>query len=69
VVRSAVGKSVVRLTPNTFVWVEFRGVCGEAFQVETGIAAAEVPNRFSLVWLAIVPDDDEMAAQMPEQVA
>lgn len=68
-IRPAVGKSVVRLAPDTFIGIEFRRIRGEAFQMETRVSAAEAPDRFAFVRFAIVPDDDEVAAQMTEQVA
>jgi len=68
VIRSAVGEGVVRLAPDAFVGIEFRSIRREALQMEARVSAAEVADRVALVRLAVVPDDDEVATQMPEQV-
>jgi len=69
VVRSAVGQVVVGLTPDAFVGVEFRGIGRETFQMKATVATTELSDRFALVRLAIVPHDDEVAAEVAEQVA
>ena len=68
IIRSAVGQRVVRLAPDALVGIEFGRIRREALQVEARVSAAEVPDRLALVRLAVVPDDDEVAPQMPEQV-
>ena len=66
---AAVGQGVFHLAPDSLVGVEFGRVGGKALQVQPGEAAAAGANRLALVRVAVVPDLDDVAAEMAQQVA
>jgi hypothetical protein len=69
VVRGSVRKPLFGELPDAFVGVELRGVGGQSDEVEPLGSAAELPNEESAVRSATVPEDEDVAAEMPEQVA
>lgn len=67
-VRLAVGEARLRQAPDPFVGIEFWRVGGQRHQVEPCEAAAHLPNGDPTVDGGIIPDEDDGAAEMPEQV-
>ena len=69
VVGAAVGKLAFELVPDAFVWVEFWSICREALKVQTMTPPAELSHMVSLMGSAVVPDDNNMPAQVAKQMA
>jgi hypothetical protein len=69
VIRPSIGQGVVHLVPDALVGIEFRCVRWESLQVKSRKAATEVADRFAFVRFAVVPNHDDVAAQMTKQVA
>ena len=65
---SAVGERALGELPDAFVGVEFRGVAGEAVEVEPWIAGLEHTDRLAAMDGAVIPDHDHGAAEVAEQV-
>jgi hypothetical protein len=61
--------SELRMAPEWFDRVEFGGVRREPFDGEAGEVVAELPHGVAFVHGAVVPDDDDLAAEVFEQVA
>ena len=57
------------VTPELFDRVEFGGVGREPLDGEPGEVLAELPHGVALVHGAVVPDDDDVAAEVLQQVA
>ena len=68
VIGSAVGQGSLGLAPDPFVGVEFGSVAGEVFDMKTPVPAQEAAEVLSLVDLAVVPEQDHVAGQVPQQV-
>jgi len=68
-VGAAVGQSGFGLGPYPFIRVEFRGIWRKGFEAEARIFAEEVSDRSALVRPSIVPDHNNRAAQMHEEIA
>jgi hypothetical protein len=68
VVGAAIGQGIVHLVPDRFIGVEFRSIHGEALQMNARELATELADGFAFVRLAVVPDDDDPAAQVTEQM-
>ena len=68
-VRATVGQGVVRLAPDPFIRVEFWGIRRETLQMKARVLATEVSDRFTFVRFAVVPDDEDMTAQVAKQIA
>lgn len=54
--------------PGGFDRVQFRCVGGEFLQMQSRVLVAELMQAFAIMDLRTVPDDDDMAAKMFEQV-
>ena len=67
-IRSTVGQGVVRLVPNAFVGIQFGRVGGKAFQMQSAKASAQVSDRVAFVGFAVVPNDEDVPLQVPEQI-
>lgn len=65
---AAVRQRVVHWVPDGLVGIEFGGIGGEALQVQAREAAAQGADGFALVGFAIVPDHEEVAAKVPQQM-
>jgi hypothetical protein len=65
----AVGHGILGLRPYPLIGIEFRGIRREIFQVQALIFSEEFPDHHSLVGRAIVPDNNNRAAQMPQKIA
>src|SRR5262245_13101592 len=68
VIGSAVGQWVFDGVPGGFDGVELGSVGRQAFQVQPWIYAEEVTQGLWIVNSGAVPDHNDMAAQMPQQV-
>lgn len=70
---AAVGERSLREDPHPFVRVELGSIGGELLRVKARVSAAEVAEGIPLVDPAVVPQDDDVAAQvaqkMPEELA
>lgn len=65
VVGSRVGERPLRDRPDAFVGIQLRSIGRESFEPEARERATEVAHRIALVDVAVVPDDDHMATEMP----
>ncbi len=68
VVGATVGETPFGVGPDGFVGVELRGVGRKEFEMEPREAAAEFPNAFSFVNAGVVPDHDDVPAEVAQQV-
>ena len=68
--RGEVGEfDLLEIAPDPLVGVEFGGVRGEILQREpTAVVVDEPPDRGGLVGVDVVPDEDDPAAHVPEQM-
>ncbi len=64
VVWATVGETPFRVGPDGFVGVELRGVGRKEFEMQPRGAAAEFPNAFSFVNGGVVPDHDDVPAEV-----
>src|SRR5574341_661683 len=73
IVGPAVGELALRQCPAPFVRVQLRGVGGEPLEVQAGELGAQGADEGTLVDLAAVPQHDdgapEMAQELPEKAA
>lgn len=65
----AVGQAAFREGPDAFVGVQLGRVGGKELEVEAGECLAKGRDGRALVDLAVVPQHDNGAAQVPQQVA
>jgi hypothetical protein len=65
VVGARVGERPFGDRPDAFVGIQLRGVGREPLEPQAWKRAAEVAQRIALVDVAVVPDDDQVAAEMP----
>ena len=69
VVGPAVGKRAFGLVPDPFVRVELGGVAGEVFDMKPRMPMQKATELIPFVNLAVVPEQNDLAAQMSEKVA
>lgn len=69
VVRAGIRQLRFRLPPHALVRIEFGRIGGEILDAKPWRALEERPNERAAVDVAVVPDDDDRAAQVPEQMA
>lgn len=69
IVRASVGQRGLGQGPDALIRVQLGGVGGEAFQVEAGKPAAEPADGLAPMRAPIVPEDNDVPAQVPEEVA
>ncbi len=67
--RAAVGQALFGQFPDSLVGVVFRRVGGEALEVQPPGAAAQVADEPAAVGVAAVPQDDDVAGHMAQQLA
>ncbi len=67
-VRATVGETPFGVGPNGFVGVELRSVGRKEFEMQPREPAAGFPNPFSLVNAGVVPDHDDVPAEVAQQV-
>jgi len=68
VVGATVGETSFGVGPDGFVGVELRGVGRKAFEMQPREPTADFPNRFSFVNAGVVPDHDDVPAEVAQQV-
>ncbi len=68
VVGATVGEAPFGVGPDGFVGVELRGVGRKAFEMQPREPTADFPNRFSFVNAGVVPDHDDVPAEVTQQV-
>ena len=69
IIGPAVGQRPFRLAPNPFVRIQFGSVAGKILDVKTRVAVQQAANLPTLVDLAVVPKQDDMAGQMPQEMS
>ena len=69
VVGATVGETAFGVGPDGFVGVELRGVGRKAFEMQSRKPATDSPNRFSFVNAGVVPDHDDVPAEVVQQVS
>ena len=69
VVGATVGETTLGVGPDGFVGVELRGVGREVFEMQPRELAADFANPFSFVNAGVVPDHDDVPAEVAQQVA
>ena len=69
IVGPTVGQRRASLVPHALIRVEFGGVRRQGFQVDSPTAAQQRADGVSSVGAAVVPDYDDEAAQVSEQMA
>ncbi len=65
VVGARVGERSFGDRPDAFVGIQLGGVRREPLEPQAWKRAAEVAHRIAFVDVAVVPDDDHVAAEMP----
>jgi hypothetical protein len=68
VVGAAVGETPFGVGPDGFVGVELRRVGRKEFEMQPRKPAADFPNPVSFVNTGVVPDHDDVPAEMAQQV-
>ena len=68
VVGATIGETPFGVGPDGFVGVELRGVGRKEFEMQPWETAADLPNPFSFVNAGVVPDHDDVPAEVAQQV-
>jgi len=68
VIGAAVGETPFGVGPDGFVGVELRGVARKAFEMQPRKPATDFPNPFSFVNAGVVPNHDDVSAEVAQQV-
>jgi len=68
VVGATVGETPFGVGPDRFVRVELRGIGRKVFEMQPGEPMADFSNPFSFVNARVVPDDEDVAAKVVQQV-
>jgi hypothetical protein len=68
VVGATVGETPFGVGPDGFVGVELRGVGRQELEMQSRESAADFPNPFSFVNAGVVPDHDDVPAEVAQQV-
>lgn len=68
-VRTAVGQDSVEVIPYAFVGIQFGRIGGERDQMKTASARQKFLHGLSSVDIAVVQQDDQMAAHLTQQMA
>ncbi len=66
-VRTTVGEFPFGQRPDSFVGIEVRGVGGKMLDVKAGMSLEQVLERLPLVRGGVIQQNDDRAAQMPQQ--
>jgi len=69
IVGASVSECIVHLVPHTLIGIEFWRIRWETLQMKPREGATEFADGFALVGFTIVPNNDDMATQMTEQMA
>ena len=68
VVRATVGETPFGVGPDGFVGVELWGIGRKVFEMQSGELMADFSNPFSFVNTGVVPDHDDVPAEVAQQV-
>ncbi len=68
VVGATVGETPFGVGPDGFVGVELRGVGRKQLEMQSRESATDLPNPFSFVNAGVVPDHDDVPAEVAQQV-
>jgi hypothetical protein len=68
VVGATVGETPFGVGPNCFVRVELRGVGRKGFEMQPRELATDFPNPFSFMNTGVVPDHNDVPAEVAQQV-
>ena len=66
---ATVGETTFGVGPDGFVGVELRGVRRKGFEMQSWELAADLPNSVSFVNAGVVPDHDDVPAEVAQQVS
>jgi len=69
VVGATVGETPFGVGPDSFVGVELWGVGRKEFEMQSRESATDFPNPFSFVNAGVVPDHDDVPAEVAQQVS
>jgi len=69
VVWATVGETPFGVGPDGFVGVELRGVGRQEFEMQSREPATDFPNPFSFVNAGVVPDHNDVPAEVAQQVS
>lgn len=69
IIRPSVGEAGLGQTPHAFVRVELGRIGRKVFEVQAGELAAEGADRLAFVNAALVPEHDDVAPEMAEEIA
>src|SRR6266576_1412555 len=68
ILRAAVGKVPLGQRPHSFIGVELRGVRRKIFDRQTRVLMQELLERFSLMGGGVIQQNNDWAAQVPQQL-
>ena len=68
IVGATIGEASLGVCPNGLVRIELRSVGRKELEVETRVTATKRPHRFALVDRGIVQKDDQVAAQVAQEM-
>ena len=69
IIRPPVGETVFGQAPHRFVRIELGSISWKVLEVQTREPAAKVTDRIALVNPALVPQHDDVAGQVAQEVA
>ncbi len=69
VVGATIGEASFRVGPDGFIGIELRSVGRKQFEMEPRIPSADFSDPFSFMNARVVPDYDDVPAEMAQQVA
>ena len=69
VVGTTVGETPLRVGPDGFVGVELRSIGRKVFEMQPREPATDLPNAFSFVNAGVVPDHNDVPAEVAQQVS
>jgi len=69
VVWATIGETPFGVSPDGFVGVELRGIGRKVFEMQPGELMADFSNSVSFVNARVVPDDEDVAAKVAQQVS
>ena len=68
VVGAAVGETPFGVSPDSFVWIQLRGVGRKEFEMQPREPATDFPNPFSSMNAGVIPDHNDVPAEVAQQV-
>ena len=67
-VRAPVCQGVLEMIPHALIRIEFRRIGGKAFEVQARETATQISDWLSPVCVEVVPDHDDVAPKVTQQV-